>query len=355
VRQELQNISHILLVRLRSLGDSILTLPLIESLHQWRPDLKLSILIEAPYAPVFQHHPAIEDTLILKSGKQREGWSRLHAIIELRKRQYPAVLNLHGGTTSMLFTLACGARLRIGQGSHRASWIYTQQIPSSAVIWKRQPLHTAEHQLSFMRWLNLPIVSTSSVLHVGHAARTRIQDRLTAAGISEFILMQPTATLRTKQWEPAKFAQLGDWLAARYRCPIVFTSAAHEQFVLKEIAHTARERHTYWSDLLLIDLFALIERCRFFVGCDSGPMHAAAALKKPVVVVWGSSNFQAWHPWGTPFEVVRSNLPCIPCPGYSCEAFGEPKCIQDIPVSRVAAACEKIGDAPLFPNQTPEM
>jgi ADP-heptose:LPS heptosyltransferase len=117
---------------------------------------------------------------------------------------------------------------------------------------------------------------------------------------------------------------------------------------LKEIAQSAREQHTYWSDLPLADLFALIERCRFFVGCDSGPTHAAAALQKPIVVVWGSSNFQAWHPWGTTFEVVRSNLPCMPCPGYSCEAFGEPKCIRDIPVERVAAACKKIGDAPLL-------
>jgi ADP-heptose:LPS heptosyltransferase len=348
VRQELQRISHILLVRLRSLGDALLTLPLIEALHQWRPTLKLSILIEAPYAPVFQHHPAIDETLILKSGKYCEGWSRLHTIFELRKRHYPAVLNLHGGTTSMLFTWASGAPLRLGQASHRASWMYTQQIPSSAAIWKRQPLHTVEHQLSFMRWLDLPIAPTSSGLYVDESARTHIKDRLAAAGISEFILVQPTATLRTKQWEPAKFAQLGDWLAAMYRLPVVYTSALHEKFILKEIAQSAREQHTYWSDLPLADLFALIERCRFFVGCDSGPTHAAAALQKPIVVVWGSSNFQAWHPWGTTFEVVRSDLPCMPCPGYSCEAFGEPKCIRDIPVERVAAACKKIGDAPLL-------
>jgi ADP-heptose:LPS heptosyltransferase len=71
-------------------------------------------------------------------------------------------------------------------------------------------------------------------------------------------------------------------------------------------------------------------------------MHAAAALKRPVVVVWGSSNFQAWHPWNTEYEAVRSDLPCMPCPGYTCAAFGEPRCIMDIPVSPVAEACERI-------------
>jgi ADP-heptose:LPS heptosyltransferase len=350
LRQELQSIPRILLVRLRSLGDSILTLPLIEALHRWRPDLKLSLLIESPFAAVFQHHPAVAETLILRSGKPEpsEGWSRLRGIYEVRKKRYTAVLNLHGGTTSMLFTLASGATLRMGQASHRASWIYTRRIPSSAAIWKRSALHTVEHQLTIMRWLDLPIDSASSTLYIGEAARTRIQNRLTSAGISGFILIQPTATLRTKQWEPVKFAQLGDWLFSRYRCPIIYTSALHEESVLREISRTAKSGHTYWSDLPLGELFALIEKCRFFVGCDSGPTHAAAALKKRIVVVWGSSSFQAWHPWETRFEAVRSNLPCIPCPGYKCEAFGEPRCIQDISVSRVEDACEKIGDSSML-------
>jgi ADP-heptose:LPS heptosyltransferase len=344
---DLQNIPRLLLVRLRSLGDSILTLPLVEALHRWRPDLKISILIEAPFAAVFQHHPAIAEMLVLRSGKQpaAEGWPRLRAMYEVRRRHYPAVLNLHGGSTSMLLTLASGAPLRIGQENHRASWIYTHRIPSSAVIWNRQPLHTVEHQLSFMRWLGLPIDSASSTLHVGDAARMRVQNRLSAANISEFILIQPTATLHTKQWEPAKYGQLGDWLFSKYRCPVVYTCARHEESVLKEISGTAKSGHTYWSDLSLAELFALIEKCRFFVGCDSGPTHAAASLKKPIVVVWGSSDFQAWHPWETRFEAVRSGLPCIPCSGYTCEAYAEPKCIQDITVARVAAACEKIGDA----------
>jgi ADP-heptose:LPS heptosyltransferase len=350
LRQEFQNIRSLLLVRLRSLGDAILTLPLVQALHQWRPDLKISMLIEAPFAAVFQHHPAISETLVLRAGRQEtpEGWSRLHAICEMRRRHYPAVLNLHGGSTSMLFTLFSGAPLRIGQASHRASWVYSRQIPSSAAIWNRHSLHTVEHQLSLMRWLDLPIDSASSTLYVGGTARVRVQNRLAAASIFGYILIQPTATLQTKQWEPAKFAQLGDWLFSRYQCPIVYTSARHEAFILDEISRSAKSSHTYWSDLPLAELFALIEQCRFFVGCDSGPTHAAAALKKPIVVVWGSSNFQAWHPWGTRFEAVRSGLPCSPCPGYTCAAFGEPKCIQDITVSQVAAACEKIGGIDLF-------
>jgi predicted lipopolysaccharide heptosyltransferase III len=341
---ELQQIPRILLIRLRSLGDAILTLPLIEALNQWRPELKQSILIEAPFAPVFLNHPAVDEILILQSrrGTEPEGWARFQSIYELWKRHYPAVLNLHGGTTSMLLSIATGAPIRIGQLSHRGSWIYNRRIPASAVIWQRQALHTVENQLSPMRWLGLPIPSRPATLYVDQTARNRIHKRLADEGISEYILIQPTATLPTKQWQPAKFAQLGDQLFNRYGLPVIYTAAPHEAKVLKEISNSAAERHACWSDLPIMELFALIERCRLFVGCDSGPTHAAAALGRPVVVAWGSSNFQAWHPWQTDFEAVRSDLPCIPCPGYTCKVFGEPKCILEIPVSRVMDACAAI-------------
>jgi len=193
-----------------------------------------------------------------------------------------------------------------------------------------------------MQWLGLPIAVQDCVLHVSGAARTRIQARLKSTGLPEFFLIQPTATLPTKLWKPNNFAELGDGLRARHGISVIYTAAPHERALLEEIAQASRERHIYWADLPLDELFALIERCRLFIGCDSGPTHAAAALKRPVVVIWGSSNFQAWHPWNTEYEAVRSELPCMPCPGYTCDAFGEPKCIVGIPVSRVAEACERI-------------
>ncbi len=340
----MHQVPRILLIRLRSLGDSILTLPLVEALHGWRPDLVQDILIEAPYASVFQNHPAIHETLIVRArdGSGSTGWTRLQAAVEIRKRRYPSVLNLHGGTTSMLFTIAARAKLRLGQKSHRGSWLYNAQIPASGV-WPRQPIHTAEHQLTVMRWLGLPIPpEPAGALHVDDAARNRVHRRLIGAGVTDYFLIQPTATLATKQWCPGNYARLGDWLFRQHRLPVIYAAASYEFPVLQKIQQDAGEQHIYWSDLPLTDLFALIEGCRMFIGNDSGPTHAAAALKKPVVVIWGSSNFQAWHPWSTQYEAVRSGLPCMPCPGYTCKVFGEPKCILDITVPRVTDACERM-------------
>lgn len=345
LRRQMEQIPRILLIRLRSLGDSILTLPLIEALHQWRPELKLDILVESPYAPVFENHPAIHEVLILKARNipDSSGWTRFQAALEIWKRRYPAVINLHGGTTSRLFTIAGRAKLRLGEKSHRGSWIYSAQIPLSSNIWQRQSLHTVEHQLTVMRWLGLPVPSKlQGSLYVTKQARHHIKNRLAEEGISKYFLIQPTATLPTKQWQPESFARLGGLLFRKHGIPVIYAAASWELPVLEQIRQKADARHTYWADLQLMDLFALIEGCRLFIGNDSGPTHAAAALKKPITVIWGSSNFQVWHPWEALHEAVRLDLPCIPCPGYSCKVFGNPKCILDISVDSVADACARI-------------
>jgi ADP-heptose:LPS heptosyltransferase len=346
-RAQLERASRLLLVRLRSLGDSILTLPLLEAVHAWRPALQVDVAVESPFAPIFQHHPAVHETLIIRNRTlpANEGWNRLQALIEIRKRRYQAVLNLHGGTKSLILTLASGAGLRIGQESFRHSWGYNVKIPASSVVWNRPDLHTVEHQLTLLRWLDIPIPQDlRGELHVTHSAEERIRTRLERAGIvpHRYVLIHPTATLPTKQWNPEKFGQLADYLAKHHFMPVIFTAAPHEAQLLIDIGRSAKERHHYWSDLNLEDLFAVIAACRVFIGNDSGPTHAAAALRRPVVVIWGSSNFQAWHPWGTLHELIRSDLPCMPCPGYVCTAFGIPKCILDIPFGRVSEACDRI-------------
>ncbi len=347
LQHDLECAHRLLIIRLRSLGDSILALPLLEAIHSWRRELEVDILVESPYAAVFAGHPVVHDILQTRPGKRRRGpgWSRARACLELRRRRYDAVLNLHGGSTSWLFTAATGARIRIGQEKYRNGWIYTARIPAPARVWQRNDLHTVEDQLTLFPWLGLPYQGEPrGRLYVDPSVRERMLERLRDAGIERgnYVLIHPTATLATKQWKEENFAQLADRLKGRYKCPVIFSSAPDEAQVLLNVGRHALQAHRYWCDLGLAKLFALIESCRLFIGNDSGPTHAAAALDRPLVVVWGSSDFRVWHPWKTAYETVRQDLPCMPCPGYTCAAFGEPKCINDIPVELVERACERV-------------
>jgi heptosyltransferase-3 len=343
--REIERIPRLLVIRLRSLGDSILSLPLLEALAQYRSDLALDVVVESPFAPVFAEHPAVSRVFVLRARGGSEGITRARAIADVRRRRYGAVLNLHGGTTSLLLALGSGAPLRIGSRGYRNLWAYNVCIPASSEVWGRKALHTVEHQLSLMRWLDLPVPPERRPrLPLRPAALERVRARLRAAGLEtgRYCLVHPTATLFTKQWQEQKFAALADAVRGEFGAPVVFSAAATEKGTLDTIAASAAADHVYWADLTLEELFALIEGCGLFIGNDSGPTHAAAAFGKPIVVVWGSSNAVAWRPWGSDYEMIRSDLPCMPCPGYTCAAFGAPRCILDLEVGAVLEACRRI-------------
>ena len=91
---------------------------------------------------------------------------------------------------------------------------------------------------------------------------------------------------------------MADYLSEKHGASVILTSAPSESEVLREVAKHASRTHHYWPDLGLEELFALIRGVRLFIGNDSGPTHAAAALVRPIVVVWGSSNFFGLAPMG---------------------------------------------------------
>ena len=107
-------------------------------------------------------------------------------------------------------------------------------------------------------------------------------------------------------------------------------------------AHTSAPLAAF-TNLSLPELTALAARASIFVGNDSGVAHVAAAVRTPQVVVFGSSNVAHWRPWtSAPAEVVREEMPCAPCPGYTCAEFGAPECIRRVTVARVTAAIDRV-------------
>src|SRR5580698_4283380 len=109
--------SRIALIRLRSLGDCVLTTPALALLKQHRPDLKISVIVEPRFAAVFDGNP---DGSISGNFETREAMTRADL-----------VLNLHGGTRSMVLTALSRSKIRAGFAHHRHSFLYSDKIPTA--------------------------------------------------------------------------------------------------------------------------------------------------------------------------------------------------------------------------------
>jgi heptosyltransferase-3 len=335
-------VRRVLVVRLRSIGDTVLSTPSLSALKRFLPHAEIDILLEDWVAPVLEGSPHVDNVVTMERGSVT---SRARVARQLRRRNYDVVYNLHGGTTATLLTRATGATHRVGYETYQYSWLHNHQSPSSSFLWGRDKTHSVEQQLALLGWTGVPVSDRPpTYLVVTEAAENRIAERLSAQGIETgpFVVIHPAAAFDTKQWAASNFARVADTLAGE-GLAIVAISAANQLPVVEELQLNSKAEICPLTTLSLPEVTALLARARLFVGNDSGVAHMAAAVETPTVVVFGSSNTAHWQPWArAASEFVLEEMDCQPCHGYFCEKFAEPECIKRVPVDRVMAAVQRV-------------
>ncbi len=333
---------RVLVVRLRSIGDTVLATPSLIALKRFLPEAQIDILLEDWVAPVLDGFDAIDNVLIV--GKDKK--SRIETAWRIRRNKYDVVFNLHGGTTATFFVRASGAKYRIGFEDYQYSFLYTHRAASSLEFWQNEYAHSAEQQLALLGSVGIPVANKpKSHLVVTPAALNSVNEKLQSEiqnPKSKIALLHPVAAFDTKQWATENFARIAEYLSAK-DLQIVAVAAKKERKVLDNLKNLSQVSITTFDDLTLPEITALASKAEIFVGNDSGIAHIAAAVNTPSVVIFGSSNRYYWRPWtDAPNEIVYEKMPCQPCAGYVCKEFGEPECIKRVSVENVIAAIEKV-------------
>ena len=284
--------SRVLVIRLRSLGDCVLTTPAIHLLKTFRPDVRISVAVEDRFRAVFEGNPDVE--------------AIVEPAVKAAVAAKPALcLNLHGGTRSLAMTVASAARFRAGFAHHRAAGIYNIRIPrAQEILGEERKVHTAEHLASAMFYLGVPRCEIP---------RARLfAPRQSAA--RPYAVIHPMASQPDKTWPAANFLELADRMA-----PLepVFIGGPGEDL-------SAFSRFRCIAGAPLRETMSLIAGASLFAGNDSGPAHIAAAFGIPAAVLFGSSDPVIWAPWRTPSQIIARQP------------------IEDIGVDEAAAAIEHL-------------
>jgi ADP-heptose:LPS heptosyltransferase len=282
--------SRIAVIRLRSLGDCVLTTPALSLLKAHRPDLHVAVVVEDRFAPVYEANPDVEVTLSPK-------------IAALRAWRPDATINLHGGTRSMTLTAASGARYRAGFAHHRFAFLYTHKIPrAQEIMGVDRKVHTAEHVASAMFFLGVPqmevprarLASGKGCILVGSTAPTNRE----MVGQREYALIHPFASAPEKTWPAERFLEVAEYIDTHLGLEPVFIPGPGESVDLfgpYRVIANAR----------IPVLKHLMSRARLFVGNDSGPAHIAAAYGVPCVVLFGPTDPAVWFPWRTQGRALK--------------------------------------------------
>src|SRR2546423_3451624 len=153
-RWDWSTVGKVLVIRLRSIGDTVLTTPSLFALRRFLPQAKIHILLEDWVAPLLEGSKLVDRVI----ATPRHGNSaRARLARELHRANYDVVYNLHGGTTATLLARASGATHRVGYAHYQYARLHNHVAPSPQEIWSRPTLHSVEQQLALIGWTGVPV------------------------------------------------------------------------------------------------------------------------------------------------------------------------------------------------------
>jgi ADP-heptose:LPS heptosyltransferase len=339
--------ANVLVIRLRSIGDVVLTLPALQALHDWRPDLRVHMLVEPLCAPLVESHPAIAEVIVL-----RQFWATVR---QLRRRHFALAFNMHGGPTSAFLTRLSGAPVRVCWAQRQFASFYNVQVPIDFPVAGRKEMHTAEHRLQQFLYTGLPEKPLPAArVYVDPSAAASVRDNLAEKGINPgepYAVLRPGASQANKRWPVERFAAIARWLREAHGIATVVNLGPGDEQIEADIKrHFAAIGNSgvnsaagvIMDSLDLRGLVALLAGSCLFLGNDTGPTHVAAALGKKCVVIFGASDSKVWSPWKTEFRLVENPFPCKQCPSGKCETLAASQCVFAIQVEEVREACEAL-------------
>ena len=311
---------RVLIVRLGSMGDVIHALPAAAALRRAWPDAKIGWAIDKRWAPLLCARPELRfdvpsdekplvdavHTLELKAWRATpfadDTWREARcALGSLRASRYELAVDLQGLVKSAVVARASGAAARVGFARTReaaATLLYTRRVSTSA-------RHVIEQNLQLISSLTCgPRTNAEFVLPRDPLAEAWCDQAVGRAGWSSFAILNPGAGWGAKQWPVERYGELARTLRMHGITSIVNHGPGEEELA-KEVTRVSGGTATPIR-CSMGELIALTRRARIFIGGDTGPMHLAAALKVPVVALFGPTDPERNGPYGTRAIVLRS-------------------------------------------------
>ena len=348
----LGEIARALVVVLRHHGDVLLASPVFAALKAQAPKIEIDALVYDDTAPMLEGHPALSRLHVVGRNWKNKGFlsrialeKRLHGA--LRARRYDLIVHLTEQPRGAWLARSLGARYSVAPVATERSAFWSASFTHLYPLARNGRRHKVEANLDALRRIGLqPGMEERRLQFVpGAAAEASVAALLAAEGLSrrEFIHIHPASRWSFKCWTADGNAELIDRLSAAHRIVVTAAPEPDEISLVEKILSKTKSKPVNLAGKLSIkELGALTSRARLFVGVDSMPMHLAAAMGTPAVVLFGPSGEHEWRPWRVAHRVVTSNHPCRPCGNDGCGGGKLSECLTTLAVDEVYAAVQEL-------------
>ncbi|HEV3165030.1 MAG TPA: glycosyltransferase family 9 protein [Isosphaeraceae bacterium] len=329
-----RSFERILLIKPSAVGDVIHTIPVLVKLRARYPEAQIDWLITPENGELVRHHPGLSQTVLFprrEYARFGRSWSAtlgpIRLLSRISKPRYDLVVDMHGQFRSALFTLASGAPVRIGfdrprgsasaeisrhgwSGAREGAWVaYTHVIPIPTL-----DIHAIDRYLWLGPMLGFDDEPPDFRIYLAPQAGARVDRLLEPHQIGDRALavLVPGTIWPTKHWHVEGFAEVGRRFLERGMA-VAVAGTPRDRDRGRAIAAACPGVCDLTGQTTLAELAALIQRAAICITNDSGSMHLAVALNRPVVSVFGPTDPRKIGPYGRPHAVVRADVPCSPC------------------------------------------
>jgi heptosyltransferase I len=336
---------RIALIKPSALGDIIHSLPVLDALRQRFPDSRITWVVNGSYEPLLLGHPCLDETLAVdRQGMKKSVGAALtttwNLFRRLRQGRFDLVIDMQGLLRSGLMTAATGALRRVGLGTARegARFFYTDMIPT--------PFGFDEHAVD----RNWRVADAFGAGHLPKRFEVPIPALARDWATSQlrdcprpWLALGVGARWLTKRWPPESFAVLAQRAQKHFGGAILMIGAADETPLARQVvARLSGPWRDFTGRTTLPQLAALLERVDAMVSNDTGPLHLAAALGRPVVAPYTCTQVRRHGPYGAMRGAVESS---VWCQGSYIKKCSRLECMPELHPDRLWYFLNEILDA----------
>jgi len=333
-----KEIKKILLIRFGSLGDVVLTLPVLDAVRKSFPKAYIAMLVGDKSADVVSADPRLDEVIVFRRNlKGKEGLAETRRVTGLLKeRNFDVSIDLQRKFRSSFMAYQGKIKTRIGYHQPGA-FLCNIRIPDKV------NKHAVDRNLDLVKPLNIEGADREPKMFISDEDRDYAFGIFESQGLSSgdsVLGIFPGAGWRPRCWLPERFAVVAD-LAIQHGSKVVIFGGPDEGDIVDNVAQNMKNKPVLMKEkVTLRQLVGMIERCDVLLSNDTGPMHISVAIGTKTVALFGPGNHIKFQPIGEKHAIVRKNVSCSPCKQFT-DKCKDNICMKLITIDEVWEAVNK--------------
>ncbi len=325
----------ILIIRLSSLGDIVLTQPVTKILREIYPDSQIDFYTKKQFIDLVNAFGGVNNILVWR----KENFTNFGNLVSFRNR-YDIVIDLHSKLNTFLIKKIINAKKTVTYNKkHFLRWLIIRKLTEEEIT------STIDLYFSALRKLGIEKEFPFPELKPDKESFTDLGNLLNLKSYKKIAIF-PGAIHQTKQYPIEKFTEFIDSIPAEWKCEFIILGSKSERNLFDELQkQTKTELVDLCGKLSISQLISAIDQCDVIISNDSGPMHIAAALKIPQIAIFGATHPKlGFAPLNEKAIILKADLPCQPCSLHGGEKCPKKhfRCMKEIKPAKLKQELKKV-------------